>query len=225
MTTNIKHHVLRFHKQLSSDQYHRYRSWEHCYRHFRQHDSFTSDGDIDLAALHLGFFLASWGMYRGSSFLLQKDYRVHLPIVQELLEKKYASLWNLDVESLTYSSPEIKLIFELAKRIKQIYKQGNPAVNGIERPADASDILVTKIMLGTMCCTPAYDDFFSKGLRSRHMVKKFGRNSYFGLLDFYKKHKTTFDEAATEIASFGMPYPVMKLIDMHFWSIGYALDQ
>jgi hypothetical protein len=33
-------------------------------------------GDRDHAALQLGFYLASWGMYGGSSFLLQYDYTV-----------------------------------------------------------------------------------------------------------------------------------------------------
>ena len=32
-------------------------------------------------ALHLGFYLASWGMYRGSTGLLQKDYQIHIEAV------------------------------------------------------------------------------------------------------------------------------------------------
>src|ERR1700724_165165 len=47
------------------------RSWEHCYRYFRSADASTIRKDHDQAALQLGFYLASWGMYRGSSFLLQ----------------------------------------------------------------------------------------------------------------------------------------------------------
>ncbi len=43
---------------------------------------------IDMLALHLGFYLASWGMYRGSSFLLQKDYKVHVPIVKIIINNE-----------------------------------------------------------------------------------------------------------------------------------------
>ena len=35
-------------------------------------------------------------MYRGSSFLLQKDYRVHVPVVKELLNKKYDALAGIE---------------------------------------------------------------------------------------------------------------------------------
>lgn len=38
-----------------------------------------SESDIDLMALNLCMYLASWGMYRGSSALLQKClYEVHV---------------------------------------------------------------------------------------------------------------------------------------------------
>ena len=55
-----------------SDQsvYHRGKSWEHCYTFFRKYKTLRNDKLlVDYAALHLGFFLASWGMLRGSSFL------------------------------------------------------------------------------------------------------------------------------------------------------------
>ena len=39
---------------------------------------------IDEAALQLGFYLASWGMYRGSSFLLRRTYTVHEEVVERL---------------------------------------------------------------------------------------------------------------------------------------------
>jgi hypothetical protein len=48
--------------------------------------------DYDYLSLQLSFYLASWGMYRGSSFLLQKDYKVHIPAVKELLNEKYDNL-------------------------------------------------------------------------------------------------------------------------------------
>lgn len=34
-------------------------------------------------------------MYRGSSFLVQKDYTVHTPVVKTILEKKYDCLLEL----------------------------------------------------------------------------------------------------------------------------------
>ena len=54
-------------------------SWEHCFRVFRDARTAPSP-DYDYLSLHLAFYLASWGMYRGSSFLLQKDYKVLRPL-------------------------------------------------------------------------------------------------------------------------------------------------
>ncbi|GAF93552.1 unnamed protein product, partial [marine sediment metagenome] len=172
--------ILLFHQQLLDDPNHRYRSWEHCYSHFQKHQSFSSEEDIDLATLHLAFYLASWGMYRGSSGLLQKDYRVHTPVVRELLDDRYTSLWQLDFDSLGARGLEMGLIFQLVKRLARIYAQVN---------VSPTDTLMTKILLGTFCCVPAYDTFFTAGvkawkeLREQHewnFPAKFGRNSYLG---------------------------------------------
>lgn len=51
-----------------------------------------SDEDYDYLALHLSFYLASWGMYRGSSMLLSTDYKIHIPIVKELMKEEYEYL-------------------------------------------------------------------------------------------------------------------------------------
>ena len=86
----IAKEILHFHERLLADPYHRFRSWEHCYSYFQGRPT-----DCDLASLHLAFYLASWGMYRGSSFLLQKDYRVHCAVVEELLSSRCDTLRNL----------------------------------------------------------------------------------------------------------------------------------
>ena len=69
--------------------------WEHCYSHFIKARG-SKEIDYDYLSLQLAFYLASWGMYRGSSFLLQKDYKVHIPVVKELLNEKYDVLAGID---------------------------------------------------------------------------------------------------------------------------------
>ena len=76
-----------FYNDLKVDENGRYRSWEHCYSHFIKARG-SQEIDYDYLSLQLAFYLASWGMYRGSSFLLQKDYKVHIPVVKELLNEK-----------------------------------------------------------------------------------------------------------------------------------------
>ena len=85
-----------FYNDLKADEHDRYRSWEHCYSHFMAARK-ENDVNLDYLSLQLAFYLASWGMYRGSSFLLQKDYRVHIPVVREILSKKYDSLAGIEM--------------------------------------------------------------------------------------------------------------------------------
>jgi hypothetical protein len=219
----VRENILRFYKEIEHDQYHRYSSWEHCYsfiQNIQRAGSKTAEF-IDIATLHLAFYLASWGMYRGSSELLQKDYKIHTQIVQEILDDKYRRLWriNFDVQ------PETDLVILLAKRLRQIY-------SGLG--ISPTDTLITKVILGTLGCTPAYDTFFINGvtywkkeLPSEYSPKfpaRFGPNSYRGLVDFYRGHRQAFEDAQGHIAHRGIIYPVMKLADMYFWSLGYQLE-
>lgn len=84
-----------FYNDLKGDENGRYRSWEHCYSHFIKARG-SQEIDYDYLSLQLAFYLASWGMYRGSSFLLQKDYKVHIPVVKELLSEKYDVLAGIE---------------------------------------------------------------------------------------------------------------------------------
>lgn len=84
-----------FYNDLKVDENGRYRSWEHCYSHFIKARG-SQEIDYDYLSLQLAFYLASWGMYRGSSFLLQKDYKVHIPVVKELLSEKYDVLAGIE---------------------------------------------------------------------------------------------------------------------------------
>lgn len=54
-----------------------------------------SSPDFDYLSLHLAFYLASWGMYRGSCFIFHKDYKVHTTIVEAILKPEYDCLLGL----------------------------------------------------------------------------------------------------------------------------------
>jgi hypothetical protein len=222
---DIKQNILRFHADMLDDPYHRYRSWEHCFRFFRTLQHSRDEKAIDTATLHLAFYLASWGMYRGSSQLLQKDYRVHSLVVRELLQEKYSGLWRIDLATIDYHAPEVSLVMQLAGRLGQTY---------LSLGISPTPTLVTKVLLGTYACIPAYDTLFLSGvaywnkLPESHEPKFpawFGINSYRGLLKFYRSHKQDFDMAQETIAKGGMVYPPMKLADMYFWNLGSQLGR
>ncbi|WP_339173144.1 transposase [Paenibacillus sp. FSL H7-0943] len=79
--------ISEYHKQSLLDKHHRFLSWEHCYKFFKDnHTFFYEEKVVDHASLHLAFYLASWGMLRGGTFLLQKDYKVHEYLLEKVLE-------------------------------------------------------------------------------------------------------------------------------------------
>lgn len=186
--------------QEQNKEFHRFKSWQHSYEFFQKkyfiNPADTCEND-DLAALNLGFYLSSWGMYRGSTFLLQNDYKIHINVVK-YLKKNYK-------ECHIYDFDEIK---EIKEKIFVEYRKVNEKYK-------ATDTLITKILLGTYACVPAYDRFFIKGFKII-MEKNCGlnENNIQELNDFYEKNIKEFEK-------FEKNFPRMKLLDMYFWKVGY----
>ena len=110
-----------FYNDLKSDENGRYRSWEHCYSHFMNARG-RNDVDYDYLSLQLAFYLASWGMYRGSSFLLQKDYRVHISVVKELLSEKYDALAGIDCIGFKDENKNLRISYLLHSSRKYLWE-------------------------------------------------------------------------------------------------------
>jgi len=216
---NIQKLVTNFHGRLVADKNHRYKSWEHCYSYFIADDS---DSNIDISSLHLSFYLASWGMYRGSSFLLWKDYRIHIDVVKKLLQNK--ELQKLDFSST--EDAELQRIIDLSEWIKDWYKDNIKTVNGEPKTINITDTLVTKIMLGALGCIPAYDRYFIYGMRKSGLsYSKLNKSSLQSVVEYYKKHQMEFDGAEKAIyEKSNIHYPAMKLVDMYFWEKGKELN-
>lgn len=201
----------------------RSRSWEHCYRVFRDARTDPSP-DYDYLSLHLAFYLASWGMYRGSSFLLQKDYKVLVPIVEEILKPEYDCLFGVACTDLRESEVQGSLK-ELGDYIAEHFGLIRDEVAGREVPTPVSPVLITKILMGTLGCVPAYDRFFVDGIKKyRVTTQEYSRNSLLKLVGFYEEHNDRLEEARRGMRVGDLTYPQMKLLDMGFWQIGFEMD-
>lgn len=213
----------RFYDELKQDPNARYRSWEHCYSNF-YHARKKADVDIDYLSLQLAFYLASWGMYRGSSFLLQKDYKIHIPVIEELLKDKYDPLMGIKCSEFKKESNQ-KLLEEINGFISEYYDKVRKSVKSQEIKNDVSDTLITKILMGTLGCVPAYDRYFIAGIKNRKVATgNYNIKSVLQLVDFYEKNADRLDQVQQNMTVFDLPYPQMKIIDMGFWQIGYDLD-
>lgn len=212
-----------FYNDLKADKNGRYRSWEHCYSHFIKARK-SKEVDYDYLSLQLAFYLASWGMYRGSSFLLQKDYKVHIPVVEELLSEKYDVLAGIEFVSFREKSNQ-QLLLDINSFLEKYYDEIRKNVKGQELKNELSSTLITKILMGTLGCVPAYDRYFIAGIKDQKVATgNYNIRSIMKLVKFYEKNADRLEPIREKMEVEGMTYPQMKLLDMGFWQVGFDLD-
>lgn len=214
---------MEFYNDLKADENGRYRSWEHCYSHFIKARG-SQEIDYDYLSLQLAFYLASWGMYRGSSFLLQKDYKVHIPVVKELLSERYDALAGIECSGFKIESNQ-QLLLDINSFLGQYYDKIRREVKAQELKNPLSFTLITKILMGTLGCVPAYDRYFVAGIKNQKVTTgNYNLKSIVQLVDFYEKNSARLESAREKMEVEGMPYPQMKMLDMGFWQVGFELD-
>ena len=212
-----------FYEDARRDENGRSRSWEHCYRVFRDARTDPSP-DCDYLSLHLAFYLASWGMYRGSSFLLQKDYKVLVPVVEEILKPEYDCLFGLACTDVRNDDVREQLM-ELSGDIADDFRPIRNEVAGRTVASPVSPVLITKILMGTLGCVPAYDRFFQDGVATYKVTtQEYSLESVRKLAKFYEAHNDRLEEARRGMRTEDLVYPQMKLLDMGLWQIGFERD-
>jgi hypothetical protein len=185
-------------------------SFDHCFNYFQSYreagitHELASSANVQLSCLHLGFYLASWGMLRNSK-LMQKNAKYLVPVV-EVIATADASLWDIDADC--YSSTNIQRLEELAIKICTAL----PGVSG-------TDTLKTKIMLGVFGSVPAFDRTFRRGCKEERMVATFGERGLKKIAEFYHKNEKIVDAYRVRTLDFSgghtqRCYTRAKVIDM-----------
>ncbi|MEP2023542.1 MAG: hypothetical protein ABJH98_05130 [Reichenbachiella sp.] len=214
MQKSITAVIEKYISEITSDEFHRYKSWDNCYK------AFSTSNSTDTKTLELAFYLASWGMYRGSSGLLQKNHLIHQGAVDIILSsQKLRCSKNREI-----SKANIEAVLELKSKLAKHYKSISfTKGSGESKPISPTDTLLSKIMLGTLGCVPAYDRYFIDGLKEMKMKhKSFNQDSLNQLYNFIEDNKTEIIDAQKLIKDKTKShYPVMKILDMYFWQIGY----
>ena len=190
----------------------RYTSFDYCFNHFQQHrsavKSWADPVGMEVSCLQLGFYLASWGMLRGSAELLRRSARHLVPLVTTIADAP-EEVWELDLDR--YDADGIDLVYSTAADLRHAL-----------RPLQASDILVTKVMLGVFGCVPAFDTYFKKGFG----VSTFSKGSLRLVGEFYRAHAEKIDGLRQPTLDFttGQPttrlYTRAKVVDMTFFIKG-----
>ena len=190
----------------------RYTSFDYCYNYFRTTNDLTID--IEKSCLVLGFYLASWGMYRGSSFLLQHSVH-HLKPTILYINSLDKSVWNIDVDK--YDDKNIEQIIEVYNEIKKrLIPNGNTDLT-----------LVTKVLLGVFGFIPAFDNYFCDTFRmlfdGQCGFRRVNKVSLSLIQNFYQENKLSIDNLSkntftTDFLSgekTKLNYTKAKIIDMY----------
>lgn len=189
----------------------RYSSFDYCFNYFSDFyerdniEAIASPTNIQLSCLQVGFYFASWGMLRGSSFLSQKSVK-HYEGLISVIANMPKVCWKIDLD--TYSDEAISLLLEIHKHIFGSLGEDDEY---------ASATLVTKIMLGVFGNVPALDDYFCKGFG---FSKNFNKSLLRKISDYYQTNKEEFDGHKIKTIDFGTGmetnryYTKAKLIDM-----------
>ncbi len=191
----------------------RYSSFDYCFNYFRDfHDTgnvaaLTDAAHLEVSCLQLGFYLASWGMFRGKAALLTHSVKRLAPVI-EVIVGAPPELWDVDAND--YGTDAQQLLFEAERQLRRAL------------PGGQSQTLVTKTMLGAFGCVPAFDRFFRVGFST----SRFGPKSLAGIERFYQVNAEAIERhrvAALDFAT-GEPtrktYTAAKVIDMIFFIEG-----
>ena len=209
---------MSFYNEIKNDKNCRY-----CYFSFINARG-QKDIDYEYLGLQLAFYLASWGMYRGSSFLLQKDFKIHIPVVKEILKPIYNDLAGVSCSEFKRVDIQNKLL-AINDFLDSYYGEIRRSIKGELLKSNVSNTLITKILLGTLGCVPAYDRYFISGIKSRKVASGiYNIKSILQLATFYESNFDRLEAIRYNMLVNNLLYPPMKLIDMGFWKIGYNLS-
>lgn len=160
----------------------RERSWDFCFNHFQ--DNVRPTEVMDLSCLHLGYYLASWGMMRGSSFLFHQTNARHYQRVVEVVEQHNDQMRGFDVPDYLDSDKKQLLDAAWADLSSALLPEGGQSLT-----------LVSKVMMGVWGCVPSFDTFFRGTFRAlgettgeRGAFNRVGADALRHLSDFYDQH-------------------------------------
>lgn len=206
----------------------RYASFDYCFNYFRAFketgrlQELATNENLEKSCLQLGFFLASWGMYRMSGELAKKTSMKHfVKVIEEVSEwdsnHELGAIWDVDANKY-HSDNAIECLENSYAKIREL---------ALPRSQTKAETLVTKIMLGIFGCVPAFDGLFTTTFGNLYRAygccfTKFNSDALEKLGDFYIDHQDIIDKLAKETKTLDFrtgkntrtSYTKAKIIDM-----------
>ena len=207
---NISHNVSQFLGSGERQPTGREASFDFCFNYFQYFrrknsiEAIAASENIELSCLHVGFFLASWGMLRNSP-LQQKSIKHYERLIENLVRFDRA-VWDIDVAD-----------YQDASKVALLIECGRMIAASLEHD---SYILRTKVMLAVFGNVPAFDNNFCLPEFGLCKQATFNAENLKKILEFYNANKNEIDSWKVPTLDFptGKPtdisYPRAKIIDM-----------
>lgn len=198
----------------------RYASFDYCFNYFQSYREQDRTADVaaeenmQLSCLHLGFYLASWGMFRGS-VLLSRSVKQFESVI-ELISQVPREIWEIDASGYCTDAREALITTADDIRASLAFPEGKWP----------SPTLATKIMLGVFGSVPAFDSRVRHGLRTSGLTGRFGPRALRDIGRFYDDHHDVIDRHREPTLEFGSQqlarrsYTRAKIIDEIFYIQG-----
>lgn len=196
----------------------RERSWDFCFTHFQRHPRPTEA--MELSCLHLGYYLASWGMLRGSSYLFRTTNVLHYERAVEVIERYNPRLRGFDVDR-----------YRDAGQVQVLTDGWTDLRHALIPDRVAGVTLVSKVMMGVWGCIPSFDTYFVRTFRglsettTERRAWNAVRPATLALLaDVCQKHQVEIDAVRARYPVWDMTggpgdavMPRAKVLDIYGW--------
>ena len=211
---DVKSYIMKYNSASNP----RYESFDYCYEYFHTQSNLTGN-NMRQSCNELWSYLASWGMLRGSSSLLQRGNYKSLEGTITVIQNYFNNPKSLPDIKKDLRKNYVEKVVNLCKEIKGTLKGFNP-----------TNTLITKIILGVFGVFPAIDQYFRKTFdaSTSSNIRAFaelvwdlyGDPDYKKVLNGIKIPVKSFDGCTTRLY-----YPIAKLIDMFGFTCGMSLPR
>ena len=209
--------------------YPRYQGWDTLWRHVQSvggAPGMATPEHIEKSALHLAFYLAVWGMFRGSGALGTMNLDFYKELLQHVVDEIPLEFWGLTLDDF---DPDSVASFEQARDLLREANYAFTTFNADE--LSWTPTLFTKMLLGLWGACPALDRYVRDGIRD------FNANHHETVGPFTYLVADTLASLCVVARAQGwqlegwtspdgaLAYPKGKVIDMAFWQHGWNLRQ
>ncbi|VVP63723.1 hypothetical protein PS907_00603 [Pseudomonas fluorescens] len=208
------------------NEYPRLKAWEFLYEYIWDESrprwaDLISEEQIDTTALHIGFYLANWGMFRGSSELLQNS---NLDLMKAVAKKLFTGqgpeLLELSMNDFAADAPNLMYNQKLLDAV----------LGSLETlPTDVSwtATLKSKILMGVWGECPALDRFYIAACRKLLPRRPFitaasgkGLTALAGVV-----RQLNVRPMPLKTGRLKLPYPTARVMDMALFQYGIELQK